>query len=158
MVQGIIFAAIQSFGLQGLLILGCEPLSQVMLPGKGDLIKWNRWCLLTSFRVRSFLHCTVHTIHVWTRGSSPSRSPVPSILTTPQMEYPCLSGSYNSWPDCGVRADSICATGQLLLRLSRLLSPQMGTRLLWYHCWNRSHFAHGKCHRILPIISNLRYR
>lgn len=33
-VQGIIFASIQSFGLQGLFIRGCEPLSQVMLPGK----------------------------------------------------------------------------------------------------------------------------
>ncbi|KAK9439428.1 hypothetical protein VB005_07583 [Metarhizium brunneum] len=31
-VQGIIFASIQSFGLRGLFIRGCEPLSQVMLP------------------------------------------------------------------------------------------------------------------------------
>jgi hypothetical protein len=34
MAQGIIFAVSQSFGLQGLLILGCEPISQIMLPGE----------------------------------------------------------------------------------------------------------------------------
>ncbi len=32
-VQGIIFAVSQSNGLQGLLILGCRPISQTLLPG-----------------------------------------------------------------------------------------------------------------------------
>lgn len=32
--QGIIFAIQQAKGLEGLLILGCEPISQAILPGK----------------------------------------------------------------------------------------------------------------------------
>ncbi|KAK3187063.1 hypothetical protein K4F52_004229 [Lecanicillium sp. MT-2017a] len=38
MVQGTIFAIEQSKGLDSLLILGCEPISQVMLPGRPDTI------------------------------------------------------------------------------------------------------------------------
>lgn len=31
--QGVIFAIAQARGLEGLLILGCQPISQVILPG-----------------------------------------------------------------------------------------------------------------------------
>jgi hypothetical protein len=37
-VQGIIFAVIQSRGLNGLLLLGCIPLSQAMMPGMYPLL------------------------------------------------------------------------------------------------------------------------
>lgn len=41
-VQGIIYAVIQSRGLNGLLLVGCVPLSQAMMPG--ELLSNNKRC------------------------------------------------------------------------------------------------------------------
>lgn len=62
-VQGIIYIACQTKGLEGLLILGCTSISQAMLPGKILALDTTLTLLLTT--ATSFISCSLYPTFLW---------------------------------------------------------------------------------------------
>lgn len=147
MVQGTIFAIEQSKGLDSLLILGCEPISQVMLPGTYPTVFCiNVPSILTA---SSYFYCTISAIR-FRHGNGPTCPPQTRICQLRQMDRLSLRRHCHCCPSWHVYFDPFRQGTKLLFCFSILVRPDLESRLLQHLGGHHGQLGPCLCRYLYP--------
>lgn len=127
-VQGTITAVEQSKGMSGLLILGCTPISQVMLPSKCIALSAEN-CRNDWLTPHSHIYCTIYSACLW-RGDCSACFSATGIRQFWQVDDLRLRRPGRCLSGCHVCSHSRGAAAQLLLRLPVLVCAKVSRCVL----------------------------
>lgn len=121
-IQGIIYIACQTKGLEGLLILGCTSISQAMLPGKFLALDNTLAQFLTT--TTSLISCALYPTFLWT-GDHHTGAEAATVSTNIKMGHLCVSLPRSHWNSGHVCINARHRGSRLLLCISLLVCPNL---------------------------------